>query len=275
MKKVITFILASLMFVSLFTIPVQATTINNGDWVVEDEHGNVITATPDNNTAVENDPLWSGDTDKAAATTQERTDSVNNGPQYGSMAENKNQSGTGAVEAPVNPNTETKGEGMVVLTLDKAVNPGLDVLIQLYNRSNGKIIDVPCYKANDLVSKQSVPAGSYVVYNVIVDSDSATNPRWVYKIGDIVEVPDGDTVYFTIKLLKSPNGEVNITDDKPATQPSGEVTDTNINTPEKTGFAKVGEMLKGFFSGFNFILIIVFIGAIVGYIIIKKKKEED
>lgn len=266
MKRVITFILMSLMLMSLFTMPVYAT-----------EQGSVISGSTGEGTVVDaEDPYWDGNAGAASASTETKKENNETGPQYGSMADTRGEQSNTATTNPVNPNAQADGEGMVVLTIDTtAHNPELDVLIQLYNRNSGKIIDVPCYKTNKLISKHTVPAGSYMIYNVIVDGDNAKNPKWVYKIGDIVEVPKGDTVYFTIKLLSSPKGEV-AKDDTTST-PEGPVTDTNINgvENESTGFTRAWDLFKGRFSGFNFVLIVAVVGAAVAYIVIKKKKDED
>lgn len=176
------------------------------------------------------------------------------------------------------------GTGTISVKFDLPENFYQNILVELYNRKTAEVIQVPVYASNEWTARKDVPAGYYMVYNVLAGGDDALDPDWVFELGTKVTVANGESINLDIKLLKGPNYEAETQPE--TTNPTGAVTDTEMNPndtipdseipeePETLG-QKALRILKGFVTGPNLVILIVLAGSGIAYWYIKKKKEDN
>lgn len=111
------------------------------------------------------------------------------------------------------------GEGVLSITINVPEGFWENILVQIYNRNTGEIIDFPVYAINDYIGRLPVPAGKYMVYSVTAGGDDPLNPKYQFEVGAKFEVIAEQGGFVTI----NPGGSSITSPD-----PGGMVTDTEI-----------------------------------------------
>lgn len=254
-KKLIMALLATSMVCTILPSHVYATEIGtSGDTYVEEENREENTENEGNASYVEPGQSMSK---------EEFYNSLNN-----------TENGNGA---PTNEDVELdlSGEGQLRLAIEVSDTFYENIQVSLYNRDTRETIKVPVYASNKWIENVQIPAGRYLVSNVLAGGDNIENPKWVFEMGSSVDVDTNGVATLNVKLLKGPDYVSE--PDNDITVPTDGVTDTDITQDLTEEKLTVGQQVVNFFkslvTGSNFIILAVLAGSSVGYLYLKKKRE--
>lgn len=258
-KKLITSLLMASMIFTMVPSPIYASEVGVVGSTDEQEESNETFENEDDITYAEQTPAMSPD------------------EFFSSLNENE-------TEAPVTESAteeteiDTSGKGYLSIKLTVSDDFYENVQLELYNRDTMEIVKVPVYASNNWTEHAEIPAGRYMVSNVLVGGDDIANPQWIFEMGTKVNVGTDEDVALTVKLLKGPNFTADSTEETVSTD---EVTDTNNqndNTVEQER-KSVGQLIKEFVlrlvTGPNFFLLATLVGSSLAIWIIKKKREDN
>ena len=292
-KKVIAILLFATMVFSMLPTVVYATESGeyegNEHGYVQNEDGTETEFNPNGDLETETDNEGPADyVEQEDMPSKEEFYESNNMNVGGGNENSGNQGGPGNTTGTVGNDDiiiDESGTGFLTVKLEVTENFYENVLVELYNRKTGEIIQIPVYASNDWLSKNDVAAGYYMVYNVLAGGDDALNPEWIFETGTKLNVVTGEASNLTIKLLKGPGFEAEVETQPVPSGPSGDMTDTELNPEDKlpdteqpeelTLGQKALNFLKSLVSGPNLVILITLAVSAVGYLYLKKKREED
>lgn len=252
-KKLFTTLLIASMAMTVLPRPVYAT-----------EVGVIGSAQEENNETsenVESDITYAEPGDAMSA--DEFFSSLNGGKESSTMEEG---------------DIDVSGTGFLSVKINVSDDFFENIQLELYDRDTMEIVKVPVYASNEWTEKAEIPAGKYMVSNVIVGGDNPANPQWFFEMGEKVTVETNGEASLVIDLLRGPNFEKE--DDSTEEEPTGEVTDTDNTKPNTQQEERtLGQVVKDFFlrlvTGANFVILTVLVGCSIAVWVIKKKREDN
>jgi hypothetical protein len=284
-KKILAILLVAATLLSIIVVPAYATqvdgpTVEEGDMYIENEDGSVSEYTPPETVS----PDEAGDAEyveQGELLSKEEWYAQQGITPGGSVTNNNNTNNSGVSYDDII--IDEDGTGTVTVKFELPEDFYQNILVELYNRKSGEIVQIPVYSANKWEARQEVPSGYYLVYNVLAGGDDALDPDWVFQLGTKITVIKGETISVNIPLLKGPNYvNENVPD---ATDPSGGMTDIemkpNDTIPDdqipnnETLGQKAIRILKGFVTGPNLFILIVLAGSCIVVWYLKKKREDN
>lgn len=190
----------------------------------------------------------------------------------GSGNANDNEFVVGIPEAEL----DLSGQGQLRIAIEVSESFYENIQVTLYNRDTREEIKVPVYAANKWIENVEVPAGRYLVSNVLAGGDDISDPKWQFEMGTSVDVNTDGTASLHVKLLKGPDFSAELEDT--TCEPNENVTDTeikeeDIKEEELTLGQQALNFLKSLVTGSNFFILAVLGVSSVGYLYLKKKRE--
>ena len=292
-KKVIAILLFVTMVFSMLPTVVYATESGeydgNENGYVQNEDGTETEFNPNGGSDTDADDEGpAGYVEQEDMPSKEEFYESNNMNVGGGTENSGNQGGPGNTTGVVGNDDiiiDESGTGFLTVKLEVPEDFYENVLVELYNRKTGEIVQIPVYASNNWLSKNDIAAGYYMVYNVLAGGDDALNPEWVFEAGAKLNVVTDKSCDLTIKLLKGPNFETETQPTEPVPDgPSGDMTDTELKPEDKLPDDQEKELTLGqkalnflisLVTGPNLIILIVLAGSSIGYLYLKKKREED
>ncbi|MEE0929991.1 MAG: hypothetical protein UIM53_03245 [Acutalibacteraceae bacterium] len=160
-------------------------------------------------------------------------------------------------------------KGTVIINLDipESMNFKQNVVVQLYNRKTGTIVEVPVYLTNNWRAQQEIPTGSYMVYNALAGGDDGLNPEYLFEVGTLFEVRTGNTTPLSIKMI--------VEEETPVVETKPETIETEVEPvqEEKTLLQIFIDFIKKLVLGPNLFILLTLAGAYITIWIIQKKKR--
>lgn len=171
---------------------------------------------------------------------------------------------------------DLSGQGQLRIAIEVSESFYENIQVTLYNRDTREEIKVPVYAANKWIENVEVPAGRYLVSNVLAGGDDISDPKWQFEMGASVDVNTDGTASLHVKLLKGPDFSAELEDT--TCEPNENVTDTeikeeDIKEEELTLGQQALNFLKSLVTGSNFFILAVLGVSSVGYLYLKKKRE--
>lgn len=177
------------------------------------------------------------------------------------------------------------GEGVLTIIIDVPEDFKRDVLVELYERSTGNIVKIPVYAINKWQERTTIPAGNYMVYNVLAGDDDALNPEYPFEVGKLFTLKSNGSNTLKIKNQfkveedNSTDNNVGGTCTDTEMKPEDLMTDEEIEAlkpqEELTVWQHLKNLALSLVSGPNLFLLAIGAGLGITYYIYKKRQDED
>ena len=284
-KRIISILLMLALILSLAVAPVYATEVGNVglDGFIENEDGSTSDFDP---SELETEIPRSDDEEDAELVGGGEVLSKDEWYAQNGEANKNTSTGTTGTTGTSNGSVsaddmiiDKNGTGKISFKFDLPEEFYENILIELYNRETGDIIQIPVYATNNWEAHETVPAGYYLLYNVLAVGDDYQNPVWKFRVGQKITIAKDNSITMTVELLSGPGDETDPTEGTTPTVPEdNRVSDTEIKpgVVEKEGVGKTAlSLLLHLVTGPNLVIILVAVGSCIVVWYIKKKRDED
>ena len=290
MKKIFLCFLVCLIMLSS-VIPVFATEVGGlvvkpGDkeYVQDEETGEWVEVPPETEPK-EWDEIIEEEDPNEGMTEEDIYDMIYGDKNNNNGSANTDNNGTVGDYTDIDINVGT-GEGTLTIIINAPEDFKRDILVELYERSTGEVIKIPVYALNKWEERATIPAGNYMVYNVLAAGDDSKNPEYLFEVGMLFSMRSGGTNLLKINNMfeeeptDNNQGEVCDPDGMTDTglKPEDLMTDEEIekmNEKEPTAMEIIQNLFKGLFSWGNLFLLVILAGSCIAYLVYKKKQNED